>query len=195
MPRKIKRPLRWYLVWGFIYFIAAACLITWILSLQIWRISEVEMRGAAMVDEAYIAQKADIPIGENIFFLGFKKPTAAVKSIRQLETVKFRRRLPSTIVIEVKERIPFAVVVVSKEASVIGREGIILKTQGLPRDDFVEILDVTRLPVVSGLKANQVIDFQLDPQVMRAIRIAISRIRSEERRVGKECRSRWSPYH
>ena len=24
---------------------------------------------------------------------------------------------------------------------------------------------------------------------------SISRIRSEERRVGKECRSRWSPYH
>ena len=23
----------------------------------------------------------------------------------------------------------------------------------------------------------------------------INRIRSEERRVGKECRSRWSPYH
>ena len=28
-----------------------------------------------------------------------------------------------------------------------------------------------------------------------AISHAISRIRSEERRVGKECRSRWSPYH
>ena len=25
--------------------------------------------------------------------------------------------------------------------------------------------------------------------------IAIDRVRSEERRVGKECRSRWSPYH
>src|SRR3712207_9394445 len=24
---------------------------------------------------------------------------------------------------------------------------------------------------------------------------ALSRLRSEERRVGKECRSRWSPYH
>ena len=24
---------------------------------------------------------------------------------------------------------------------------------------------------------------------------AVERIRSEERRVGKECRSRWSPYH
>ena len=25
--------------------------------------------------------------------------------------------------------------------------------------------------------------------------LAVRRIRSEERRVGKECRSRWSPYH
>ena len=24
---------------------------------------------------------------------------------------------------------------------------------------------------------------------------SVSRVRSEERRVGKECRSRWSPYH
>src|SRR2546422_6593986 len=28
-----------------------------------------------------------------------------------------------------------------------------------------------------------------------AVRKVISRVRSEERRVGKECRSRWSPYH
>ena len=27
------------------------------------------------------------------------------------------------------------------------------------------------------------------------MKIAICMIRSEERRVGKECRSRWSPYH
>src|SRR3989442_11468640 len=29
----------------------------------------------------------------------------------------------------------------------------------------------------------------------QAVRIALAAIRSEERRVGKECRSRWSPYH
>ena len=28
-----------------------------------------------------------------------------------------------------------------------------------------------------------------------AVRIEIAKMRSEERRVGKECRSRWSPYH
>src|SRR5258706_9967847 len=31
--------------------------------------------------------------------------------------------------------------------------------------------------------------------VFTAFLIAITQVRSEERRVGKECRSRWSPYH
>ncbi len=29
----------------------------------------------------------------------------------------------------------------------------------------------------------------------RCIKIELGKLRSEERRVGKECRSRWSPYH
>ena len=32
-----------------------------------------------------------------------------------------------------------------------------------------------------------------EPEVQRTSRPVV--IRSEERRVGKECRSRWSPYH
>ena len=34
-----------------------------------------------------------------------------------------------------------------------------------------------------------------NPTAMQLADIAISLLRSEERRVGKECRSRWSPYH
>ena len=35
------------------------------------------------------------------------------------------------------------------------------------------------------------------PEAVRRLAVANSRVRmrSEERRVGKECRSRWSPYH
>ena len=29
----------------------------------------------------------------------------------------------------------------------------------------------------------------------KAIKLCLECVRSEERRVGKECRSRWSPYH
>ena len=32
-------------------------------------------------------------------------------------------------------------------------------------------------------------------EVTNPTRIVTSTVRSEERRVGKECRSRWSPYH
>src|SRR3989441_9781342 len=33
------------------------------------------------------------------------------------------------------------------------------------------------------------------PPLLREVSIGDSAVRSEERRVGKECRSRWSPYH
>ena len=45
---------------------------------------------------------------------------------------------------------------------------------------------------------------QVSPEVFAAVRdhtakkgdvLGVARLRSEERRVGKECRSRWSPYH
>src|SRR2546429_8878433 len=32
-------------------------------------------------------------------------------------------------------------------------------------------------------------------EVTRALEVRFVEVRSEERRVGKECRSRWSPYH
>ena len=35
-----------------------------------------------------------------------------------------------------------------------------------------------------------------EPEFLQAVREVLESIqRSEERRVGKECRSRWSPYH
>ena len=34
-----------------------------------------------------------------------------------------------------------------------------------------------------------------DPDAMKIVLQHFSGYRSEERRVGKECRSRWSPYH
>ena len=39
-------------------------------------------------------------------------------------------------------------------------------------------------------------DWRMTPlETPDRIRSALARSRSEERRVGKECRSRWSPYH
>src|SRR5258708_17366619 len=85
------------------------------------------------------------------------------------------------------------------------------------RDDLVTGVQTCALPISPGKKPNtrvyvtghhgvhnfdltRVFGFfpgaipqNLDAQV--TLRIAHSGVRSEERRVGKECRSRWSPYH
>ena len=38
-------------------------------------------------------------------------------------------------------------------------------------------------------------DINLSPTTVMFSGIVLGPVRSEERRVGKECRSRWSPYH
>ena len=40
---------------------------------------------------------------------------------------------------------------------------------------------------ITGIKYKPFVDYKTDT--------ASDKLRSEERRVGKECRSRWSPYH
>ena len=53
-----------------------------------------------------------------------------------------------------------------------------------PRDDFVHLHVHTDYSMLDG--AGKIKDYVAE---------AKRRSRSEERRVGKECRSRWSPYH
>ena len=49
--------------------------------------------------------------------------------------------------------------------------------------------------VQSPLKTRKDLIFSFLPSMISEIIFSISQLRSEERRVGKECRSRWSPYH
>src|SRR3712207_1289132 len=64
--------------------------------------------------------------------------------------------------------------------------------EGLGRDPFVTaallLSNTSRLRLATGI-ANV---YARDAMAMRSCQLTL---RSEERRVGKECRSRWSPYH
>src|SRR2546425_12194509 len=44
-------------------------------------------------------------------------------------------------------------------------------------------------------KVGQTVDFEILDEIRVGDLVVIPKGRSEERRVGKECRSRWSPYH
>ena len=59
---------------------------------------------------------------------------------------------------------------------------------GIGQKKASEIMEKLSLPAERRVS-------QLTDQEVLHIREMIDRDRSEERRVGKECRSRWSPYH
>src|SRR5690349_22857252 len=61
----------------------------------------------------------------------------------------------------------------------------------LPLEPSIEVFRIARLSLVRFLEAadgqHAIVEIELN--------ILLVHPRSEERRVGKECRSRWSPYH
>src|SRR5256885_13280177 len=71
-----------------------------------------------------------------------------------------------------------------------------LATKGLTDEDMIRVVSakygVATRPVA-------IVNFPMNPSYKTTEKVIArwedSRYRSEERRVGKECRSRWSPYH
>ena len=56
-------------------------------------------------------------------------------------------------------------------------------------------LDLTNAQIQSALSAVVLVTIVM-MLLLRSIKLGLlAMVRSEERRVGKECRSRWSPYH
>ena len=58
-------------------------------------------------------------------------------------------------------------------------------------DDLCDMLAIGKNTAYHLLNTNQIHAFRIG----RIWKIPREAVRSEERRVGKECRSRWSPYH
>src|SRR2546425_4099170 len=77
------------------------------------------------------------------------------------------------------------------EAEVFARAGVRDITWAFPIEPS-HIPHMRRLAQASGATLRVVVD---DLDTARALAGSGLHVRSEERRVGKECRSRWSPYH
>src|SRR5258707_9166319 len=70
---------------------------------------------------------------------------------------------------------------------------IFMLRKGICRPPQLQTTSVKR-----GRRAACLLPFHPDESIAASIgrrRAAVKGLRSEERRVGKECRSRWSPYH
>src|SRR3989440_8836727 len=74
------------------------------------------------------------------------------------------------------------------------RYGEKLATPDISIADLIGEVDPIKVAEGRYLADELTIHYGLVPRTNRGI-FAINELRSEERRVGKECRSRWSPYH
>ena len=67
--------------------------------------------------------------------------------------------------------------------------------KGLSTEDFTTALKEKLVALPEGAEANYVKSVSDEFTVSAEGKLEVKEVRSEERRVGKECRSRWSPYH
>src|SRR3712207_6649456 len=63
------------------------------------------------------------------------------------------------------------------------------------RDDDIPQTVATGVADLGIVGENELLEKEGDAEIIRRLGFSKCRLRSEERRVGKECRSRWSPYH
>src|SRR3712207_9106362 len=73
------------------------------------------------------------------------------------------------------------------------QEGILNIAFRVADDNSLPVIDLKDLRALLNYCAENEKD--IDTKYGNIARQSIGAIRSEERRVGKECRSRWSPYH
>ena len=148
-PKNLKKLIQWYAVWSALTLIVVSILAGFILSLPVWRVRAVQVRGINYLSEAKIVNTARIPQGENIFLIDLDKTKKQYSNIIQIKDVTVKWKLPCTIVIEVKERTPFAIAVIGGVASLIDDEGYIIAKQSLTSSVYRS--DIAKFPLVRGI--------------------------------------------
>src|SRR5687767_15876354 len=105
-----------------------------------------------------------------------------------------------TIPADVTKRLPILLIVLALVTAACGSipEGEVVAGEGDRFVPFVaEFLDDSGLGNSMAVDSEgvPVMSYLIFPAVLEEGEIPVGRPRSEERRVGKECRSRWWPYH
>jgi cell division protein FtsQ len=106
------------------------------------RLSKVSVEGAQYLEEREILQAAGLPMGESMLKLDIERTAGTLQGLAWVEKVFIERRLPSSVLISVRERTPVALV---EKGAIFG-----LDAQGrlLPPSAALAGED---LPLISGL--------------------------------------------
>ena len=170
--RNARRPISWYLTWAVLSAVIISILTGFMLSLPIWQISSVKVAGNNYFPEAKIKSIAKIPEGERIFHVDIDEVKARFSNVIQIKEIKIKRKLPSTIVIDIKERTPYAIVVIGGTTSLVDEDGYIIAGKNL--SSSIYRLDISKYPVIRGVnKKNLEKGIRLDQKDRTFVRAAL----------------------
>ncbi|MTV47564.1 FtsQ-type POTRA domain-containing protein [Heliobacillus mobilis] len=107
-------------------------------------VSQVNVQGISLINQEEIVKLSGIHSGENIWRLDTQRIKQQLLFHPQVETVEIHRQWPSTVLIEIKERKPIAVVGQAGSFILIDQQGIFLRK--------VESIYGIPLPIITGVQ-------------------------------------------
>jgi len=148
--RATRNRNRWSPVLKAVVFVALAGTIVWakarvteaLQNAAGLKLASVKVTGTRYLDPAEVLAAAELPMGENMYKLDLKGAEARVKDLGWVDRVYLERRLPRSLVVAVRERVPVALLD-SLRLYGVDREGRVLPVSpSLAEED---------LPLISGL--------------------------------------------
>jgi len=144
VQKRDKRGIRifvFFIVFFILMFIPI--MVRYALTIPYFEIDKVRVEGENKLSENMILEWADIPLQKCIFEVSLKKIVQRLESRSGIKRTEVKRHLPSTIVIWIEEREPFAYLDYKSSLWEVDEEGVILgKAEG-----------IKDLPIIRGIKS------------------------------------------
>lgn len=115
----------------------------WATASPAFALNEIRFSGVAHAQETDLLKRSGLTLGENLFRADLARAARGIESHPWVESAMLTRRLPGTIVVDVLEHHPAALVQLDKAVYVLDEEGRLFK-RAAPEDG----LDV---PMITGL--------------------------------------------
>ena len=132
-----KKKSRWqalfllFILLTFVFFVTFS-----VFNLPYFYVKNVEIKGNVRLSSSEILEKIPSPFYNSIFKVSLKKISGEILSKLPVKKVKVKRKLPSTVIIEIEERFPYACVERKDGIWEVDEEGVILNrlkdTKGFP---------------------------------------------------------------
>jgi len=108
-PGRRRQPTRRLVPLAFVVLLVASAAFTFLRS-PYFEVQHIDVRGVTNLSTEEVVVACGLAQDENIFDVDLRAITARLKAIPRVDKVQVSRRLPSTIVIDVRERVPVAVI-------------------------------------------------------------------------------------